>query len=190
MSQPGRIGVAAGLVALSLMSGCRADGDPVAPSWPSSVAADRAARLGTPATTLTFPFHEPIAFSDFTECVNGGLGEVIDWSGEISGVSHLTTNLGDCPFCGFHVVNTTSFHLLGVGQTTGNDYRLDVVANFSFASPDDENLFPLTATQVNTLRVIEPGAGVEFFLVNNFKLTVNANDEVIVDASDFATECR
>jgi hypothetical protein len=86
MSESGRIAVAVGLVALSIMSGCRVDGDFVAPSEPSSVAADRSARLGTSATTLTFPFHEPFGFAEFTECVNGGLGEVIEWSGEVSGV--------------------------------------------------------------------------------------------------------
>lgn len=32
--------------------------------------------------------------------------------------------------------------------------------------------------------------GTEFFLVNSFKFTVDANDGVVVDGSDFVTERR
>jgi hypothetical protein len=128
-------------------------------------------------TNVTLPF----AFAAFVPCANGGLGEVVNLSGDDHIVVSVTIDNGG----NFHVKQHFNAHGSGVGSTTGAKYQFNEVANF------EETLNPPGGEENLTLtfKVTGQGPGNNLVIRETFHITVNANGDVTVNRSSFSVDC-
>ena len=82
--------------------------------------------LASTAVTRDIVINQPFEIPGwFIPCVNGGAGELVDFTGTLSGVAHVTVN--DNRFVGRVSVIT---RLEGVGESTGQHYHFrDMIAS-------------------------------------------------------------
>ena len=137
-----------------------------------------------PATTTTT--NEIIPFSQFVfvPCANGGAGEVVEVSGNLHIVTHITIN-------GNNVSQKSHFQPQGaggVGLTTGDTYNAVGVTQ-------DQSKFSLQNgqaefTSVNNFRLIGQGQAANFQVHQLVHTTINANGDATSTVSNSSIECN
>ena len=134
------------------------------------------------ADTFTVSSSFPIDIVVFVPCANGGAGELVELTGDLHDLFHITLNARG----GFRVV----FHdnpqgISGTGLTTGAKYQGTGVTRDSFGGTAG-----FEETSVNNFRIIGQGPGNNFLVHDNFHITVNANGTVTSFHDNFSVECK
>jgi hypothetical protein len=136
------------------------------------------------ASTVTTNTSSPISFTEFVPCAAGGAGELVDLSGELHDLFHVT--LAADGSVHLHVTDNPQ-GVSGVGQTTGATYHGTGVTRF------DANLasgfLPLNETFVNNFRIIGQGPGNNLLIHENLHVTVNPDGTVTSFHDNFSVTC-
>jgi hypothetical protein len=167
----------------ALLVACDAVSTPVEPAL--TAVAQRANGVGTEsATTVTTNEQIDITLFVFVPCAAGGAGEVIEVSGPLHILSHVTiSNSGN-----FHFkIHFQPQGISGVGLTTGDKYQATGVTQEEFNSNAP---LPITDTYVNNFRMIGQGPGNNFLVHQNFHITINANGDVTSLHNNSSVECK
>ena len=108
--------------------------------------------------------------------------ENVEYSGILRTVSHVTTD----PKGGFHGKSQLIFqNLKGIGQTSGDEYRLTAtIGNQVFASEDGS---PVAVTQTGTVHIRD---GISEKAKLHAHLTINANGEITVVFEKANLDCE
>lgn len=135
------------------------------------------------ASTTTINQTIPILFNPFVPCANGGAGEVVELTGEMHMIIHITSNDN-------HV--TTSIHqsfvrLTGVGLTTGDTYRSVGAWGTNFTSQSDGDTSVVTGA--SNILVVGRGPDNDLVFRQVFHLTV-ANGEITSSHNNFTVDCK
>ena len=137
------------------------------------------------ATTFTDNVRVPINISVFVPCAAGGAGEIVDLSGPLHVLFHITVDNNG----GVHIkTHAQPQGVRGVGQTTGDQYQGTGVTQDHFNVGSDG--LPVTFTFVNNFRIIGQGPGNNSLVHETFHVTVNANGELTADVDNFRVECK
>lgn len=140
------------------------------------------APVGAKADTITYSISYPLDLSVFNECADGGNGEIVELSGNMHEVFHVTLDGKG----GLHVkTHINPQGVSGVGLTTGAKYQGVGVTQDKLNAKTGE-----TFTYVNNYRIIGQGPGNNFMLHENIHFTVNANGEVTASHENFSATCR
>ena len=143
-------------------------------TWMSSPAAATAAHV----------VRVPVDSRLFLPCANGGVGEVVHFTGTILGVSHGTHDGAG----GVHAVSVeVEQGVRGVGETTGRRY-VEHFVNLFFNTTGSGG-FPLVSTQQLIYRVDSAGPGFDSLIRIRTHTTINANGETTVAFDDSTMEC-
>ena len=128
------------------------------------------------AESYTFVETFPINF------VTEGCEELIELSGQIHSVSHITfDNSG-----GFHLVTQTNPQgVTGVGLVTGSHYQGTGVERFNINGQVGEE-----TTAVLSFKLIGRGPTDNYLVQQTFHITVNANGEVTAVADNSFVKCQ
>jgi hypothetical protein len=140
---------------------------------------------GAKTSTFTASVKIPIAFPTFVPCALRGAGEVVDLSGTLHDVFHITLQTNGR----FHVTGHDNPQgVIGIGETSGDTYHGTGVTLFH--QNGTARGFPFTFTSVNNFRIIGPGPGNNFMVHENFHVTVNANGTVTAFVDNFRVTCK
>jgi hypothetical protein len=123
----------------------------------------------------------PVAFNVFVPCANGGLGEVVELTGEIHDMFKMTDDSA-----GMSVdLHDNPQGVSGRGLTTGNKYQATGVTrlNFSFEGAID-------LTYVNNFRIVGQGPANNFSVHDNLHLSISAEGEVTAFHDNFRADCK
>ena len=166
------------LVLTTGLAGCEAA--------PTETSADASPVQDSPtfvrAITATINQKIPFELAVFISCAAGGAGEVVDLSGTLHDLFHLTIN-------GKRFVLKTHDQpqgVSGVGETTGDVYRATGVTQDITTSGIVGN----TETFINNFKIIGPKAGNNFLVHENFHVTVNANGTITVVRDHLTVTCK
>lgn len=148
---------------------------------------DTAARTPTElaaALQTTQNVSVPYSFIAFIECANNGLGEEVQFSGDLHILIHVTEN--DNRF-------TVKSHfqpmgIKGVGAVTGDVYSATGVTQDTQSGSFINGSF--TYNFVNNYKLIGPGPGNNFLAHENYTITINANGTVVTERDNFSFECK
>lgn len=136
------------------------------------------------ANTVTTSTRVPVNLTLFNPCT----GELIDFSGNLHIVDHVTFVPHD-PDGGLHLNRKENWQgVAGIDQTTGNRYRLTGVRhnlNLNANAP-----LPFVLTLVRTQNVISRGSADNLQLRRRVHVTVNANGTTTVDFDSFSLICE
>jgi hypothetical protein len=136
------------------------------------------------ASAATRVVRVPVDARLFLPCANGGVGEVVHFTGMILGVSSAT-------FDGSGGVHARSIEVeqgvQGVGETTGSRY-VEHFVNLFFSTTGSGG-FPLLSTQQLIYRVDSAGPGFDSLIRLRNHTTINANGETTVTFDDATMEC-
>lgn len=148
----------------------------------TAIALAGAAGAGAQATTVTTNEQIPFAIVVFVPCANDGAGELVELTGTLHVLTHVTIDDQG----GLHVKQHSQPQgISGVGLTTGDTYRGTGVTQTEFnATAATEQ------TSINNFRIIGQGPDNNFLVHSTFHVTVNANGEVTTVVDNFSTECR
>jgi hypothetical protein len=124
----------------------------------------------------------PIDLFIFIPCAADGQGEVVELTGELHDLFHIT---GDAAG-GFYVKDQDNPQgVTGTGQTTGDKYQgTGVTVNEFTTKPGFQD------TSINNFRIIGQGPGDDLLVHDTFHITMNAEGEVISFHDDFSAECK
>ena len=169
----------------SLLLGLAACGDPAGPGEPAARPAFAAAHANTSVTVTE------LEFTDFVTCA----GENVSWSGTARVVNHTTTNRGvppELPEGVFqHSVELERLRLTGVGEDSGDAYRLASALHVSGHAEDPVDPFPVVfRIDLRELVSRHPGG---LLGQATFRLDIRVNgagDPVIERVRDFTINCR
>jgi hypothetical protein len=129
------------------------------------------------ATSTSFP----ISISVFVPCAAGGAGEVVDLSGDLHTVFHLTFASNGS----FHAVSEANPQgVSGTGETTGAKYQGTGVTRSNF-----NGLVGFETSFVNNFRIIGQGPGNNFLVHENFHVTVHPDGTVTGFVDNFSVAC-
>jgi hypothetical protein len=145
-----------------------------------ALASVTAAQAGNTTITNT---STPISFSAPVPCANGGVGEVVDFTGTIHELIRTTVNDN-------HVSSTLEENfqgLKGTGETTGDTYvgNGHVTESLSGSLTNGQ----LTETAVLHEAFNGQGSAPNLTISELFHITVNANGDVTTSFSDFEVTC-
>lgn len=145
-----------------------------------ALASVTAAQAGNTTVTNT---STPISFSDFVSCANGGVGEIVDFSGDLHTLSRVTIN-------GNRV--NTDFHqnyqgLKGTGETTGDTYIGNAALHGTFNGSLTNG--QMTETFTEHIHYNGQGSAPNLTVTEVGHFTVNANGEVTVFFDKFSVDC-
>jgi hypothetical protein len=144
-----------------------------------------AAPVRAQAQTFTDNVKEPIALAVFVECANGGAGELVELTGTLHVLFHVTVDAQG----GVHVKSHFQPQgIRGVGSTTGDKYQATGVTQDHFNAGSDG--LPVTFTFINNFRIIGKGPGNNFLVHETFHVTINANGQVTAEVDNFRAECK
>jgi hypothetical protein len=162
------------LLSVIALAACGESGQPLAPATAPN--ARRAA-----AETTTESYFTVTNAVRFVPCANGGAGEVVDISGTVHRVEHVTETEN-----GFHLVLHANPIVTGVGRTTGDTYQARGGFNLSFNVGPGE-----TETVRDVFKLVGPGPNNNLTVTfAKFHYTINANGELVVLNEDaFSVEC-
>lgn len=123
----------------------------------------------------------PIDIFVFVPCADGGVGEVVELTGQLHDLFHVEANAN-----GFHIkVHDNPQGVTGTGQTTRAKYQGTGVTQF------EQNLtVGVQYTYINNFRIIGQGPRNNFLVHDNLHLTVNANGDVTSFHDNFSVECK
>jgi hypothetical protein len=148
----------------------------------TAIALVGAAGAGAQAMTVTTNEQIPFATVVLVPCANDGAGELVELSGTLHVLSHVTIDAQG----GLHVKQHAQPQgISGIGLTTGDSYRGTGVTQSEFnATAAEEQTF------INNFRIIGQGPDNNFLVHSTFHVTVNANGEVTTVVDNFSVECR
>jgi hypothetical protein len=136
------------------------------------------------ASQFTENVSVPIDLFAFIPCANGGVGENVQFSGNLHSLVHVTIN--DNRFT--TKTQNQPEGLKGIGAITGDTYNATGVTqdtqNGSFINGS------FTYTFINNFKLIGPGTDNNYLVHENFTVTVNANGTVVVTMDNFSVECK
>jgi hypothetical protein len=134
------------------------------------------------ASAFTQITNFPIDIIIFVPCANGGIGEVVELSGTLHDVFHVTGDGNG----GFHVKTHDSPQgISGAGLTTGMKYNATGVTQEEFGIKVGQH-----DTFINNFRLIGQGAGNNLLVHDNFHISVNANGVVTSSHDHFTLTCQ
>jgi hypothetical protein len=123
------------------------------------------------------------AYSGFVPCANGGAGEFL--IGRIDAHNLITSTVNGN-------VDTWQFqfqpHGSLVGRITGDKYQLTGLTRGTYTNSlqDDHR----TLTYVNSYQLIGPGPENNLLVREIAHITINDDDEVVIDHDDWSVECK
>lgn len=154
---------------------------------PSEPAATKAAIAGGPslaAVAQTVNEVVPTNIATFVPCANGGAGEVVELSGNLHVLEHITISQSG------RVTVRSLFQpqgIAGVGTTTGTKYQATGGTQETFTA---SGAFPVVDTFVNNFRIIGSGTGNNFTVHETVHVTINANGDVTTTHDSGTIDCR
>lgn len=134
------------------------------------------------AETFTDSYFTPAGGVRFVPCANGGLGDVVDLSGRVHRVEHVTETEN-----GYHIVlHANPTNVVGIGRRTGDRYQANGVFNLSLNVGPGE-----TATVRDVFQLVGPGPNNNLTITfRDYHYTINANGELVVLKEEaFSVEC-
>jgi hypothetical protein len=123
------------------------------------------------------------AYGGFVPCANGGAGEILTGTIDVHNLITSTVN-GN--------VDTWQFqfqpHGSLVGRITGDTYQLTGLTRgmYTDSLQDDHR----TLTYVNSFQLIGPGPENNLLVREIAHITINDDDEVVIDHDDWSVECK
>jgi hypothetical protein len=148
----------------------------------TAIALTGAAGAGAQATTVTTNEQVPIVVFAFVPCANDGAGELVELSGTLHVLTHVTTDDQG----GLHVKQHFQPQgISGVGLTTGDKYQGTGATQTEFNATA-----AFEQTSVNNFRIIGQGPDNNLLVHATFHVTVNANGDVTTVVDNFSVECR
>ena len=134
------------------------------------------------ADSFTSSQNFPIDILVFVPCAAGGAGELVELTGNLHDVFHVTFT----PSGGFRLsASDNPQGISGIGFTTGAKYQGTGMTRFNFGGR-----VGLEETDVNNFRIIGQGPGNNFLVHDNFHITINANGTVTSFHDNFSVECK
>lgn len=134
------------------------------------------------AVTSTDNTQVPFSILVFVDCAASGAGELVELSGSLHILSHVTLDGSG----GFR--SKSHFQPQGVrgaGQTTGAKYQGAGVTQDQFVGKVGS-----THTFINNFRIIGPGPGNNLTVHQNVHLTINARGVVTASVSNTRAACK
>lgn len=147
-----------------------------------AVALVGATAAGAEAITFTSNERVPITLFVFVPCANDGTGELVELTGTLHVLTHVTIDDRG----GLHV--KTHFQpqgVSGVGLTTGDKYQGTGVTQQRFNATAG-----ITDTFVNNFRIVGQGPGNNFLVHQNVHITITPNGDVTAAVDNFRVECK
>jgi hypothetical protein len=134
------------------------------------------------AAALTISQDFPIDLFAFVPCAAGGAGELVELTGQLHDLFHITQNNA-----GGVVVRILDNPqgVSGVGLTTGTKYQGTGGTQQTFTAAVGE-----TNTFVNNFRVVGQGPNNNFVVHETAHLTVNANGTVTASVDNLTIDCK
>ena len=126
--------------------------------------------------------HLSLAYAGYVPCANGGAGELLTGTIDVHDLASETVN-------GNQEAWQFTFERRGelVGQATGDTYRLAGVEHGAYTqSLGSEHS---TLTYVNRYRLVGPGPGNNLVVRETAHVTIDADENVVVQHDDFAVGC-
>jgi hypothetical protein len=111
-------------------------------------------------------FSQPVEFSYFASCANGGQGEMIDFGGSIETTLTETSEKDGWTHVHFHVVP----HITAVGETTGISYNVVGSQSFGYNFSPTE-----VATGTNANNYAAVGDGIIYHVHEDYKFVISGN---------------
>ena len=147
-----------------------------------ALAAASLAIVGAVQAAVTANEQLSIAYAGYVPCANGGAGELLTGTIDVHDLASETVN-------GNNVAWRFTFERRGelVGRVTGDTYRLAGVEHGAYTqSLDSEHS---TLTYVNRYRLIGPGPGNNLVVSETAHVTIDGDENVVVQRDDFAVDC-
>jgi hypothetical protein len=121
---------------------------------------------------------------DVRLCGNGGAGELIDISGTMSSLFHLTIDDSG----GTHLVlKEDNLRLQGIGEITGNKYQFIRVGTETFEV--NSGGLPITDTFESNFKVISQGSDSDDLAHILRRITINENGTVTTEIEKISVVC-
>jgi hypothetical protein len=136
------------------------------------------------AFTVITNIVEPLDFTQFVPCANGGTGEDVHLSGTLHTVIRTTINGNKV---GIKTLSNPQ-GVSGTGLTSGDHYQGTGVTQET--SNENSGGLPETETFINNFRILGPGKGNNLLVHENAHFTVNANGTVTSFVDNFSIECK
>ena len=140
--------------------------------------------LSATATTTNSRF--PITLVTFVPCVGSGGPQLVELSGELHDLFHVTISSSGRLSLKVH---DQPQGVSGVGLTTGVKYQATGVTQ-EMTHQNQVTGFPFNETFVNNFRLIGQGPGNNFLIHDNLHVTVNADGTLTSYHDNFSVECR
>jgi hypothetical protein len=134
-------------------------------------------------TAFTVSQSIPLVATTFVPCANGGAGELVDLTGRLHDLFHVTRHSDDR--LTVKILDQPQ-GVSGVGESTGDRYRGTGVSQTTITN----GRFGSTFTHIDNFRIIGPGPGNNFTVHVNTHITVNANGTVTVEVDHVKVECQ
>jgi len=126
---------------------------------------------------------EPINTTAFVPCANGGLGEIVDLSGNLH---HLVTyTVNDNSVSGTEQFQPQGVH--GVGETSGSAFIGAGVTRNDFASGLSNGRYEMTF--VNNFRIIGLGGAASYRVHENSHVTITPDGVVTATVDNLTVDC-
>lgn len=137
---------------------------------------------GAAQAEVTTNQHVSIAYAGYVPCANGGAGELLTGTIDVHDLASETVN-------GNSVAWQFVFERHGelVGQVTGDTYRVAGVEHGAYTQRLDSE--HSTLTYVNRYRLIGPGPGNNLVVRETAHITIDADENVVVQHDDFTVDC-
>lgn len=154
------------------------------PSEPRQARPDAVRGPALAAVTETSNTSVPTDLVVFVDCANGGAGEMVQLSGDLHILTHLTiSETGNVTARSLYQPQGIS----GTGTVTGAKYQATGGTQETFVS---NGPLPLSDTFVNNFRIIGAGPGNNFLVHETLHVTINAGGVVTADIDKLSVECR
>jgi hypothetical protein len=123
------------------------------------------------------------AYAGYVPCANGGAGELLTGTIDVHDLASETA-------AGNQEAWQFTFERRGelVGRVTGDTYRLAGVEHGAYTQSADTD--QATLTYVNRYLLVGPGPGNNLTVRETAHVTVDADENVIVQRDDFTVDCE
>jgi hypothetical protein len=139
------------------------------------------------ADTFTSNENSPDTFVMFVPCAANGAGELVELSGNIHVLFHVTFDGRG----GFHAISHFQQQgVSGIGLTTGDRYRSTWVTQNQWNGKEWNGTVGFENTFADNLRIIGPGPGNNFLVHRNVHITVASNGDVTTFVDNSRVECN
>jgi hypothetical protein len=136
------------------------------------------------AFTVITNIIEPLDFTQFVPCADGGAGEDVQLSGTLHTVIRTTINGNKVGI----KTHSNPQGVSGTGLSSGDHYQGTGVTQET--SNEHSGGLPETETFINNFRIVGPGRGNNLLVHENAHFTVNANGTVTSFVDNFSIECK